>query len=188
MTISVFNPRNRSSGAKGATLIEVLVAIFLLAVGLLAMAALTASATGYNKVSQIKGVATMLVNDYAEQAKANLRAFDAKGYDLKSEYSAPSCSLPTTAKSTAGAFDEADCVAAFDRYNWQEQLKLRLPTGGAYVETTPPAKDLNGVRTMDIWIRWKEQELATNMTSAATNCPTKAGGADYKCLYFKVAL
>ncbi len=178
--------------AKGATLIEVLVAIFLLAIGLLAMAALTASATGYNKISQIKGVATMMVNDYAEQAKANLRAFDALGYDLKEEQGTTrSCTLPTAASATAAGFNEGKCVAEFDRFNWQEQLKVRLPSGGAYVESTPPAKDLNGVRTMDIWVRWKEQELATNMISEKTKCPAKAtptDDPDYKCLYFKVAL
>ena len=174
--------------AKGATLIEVLVAVFLLSLGLLAMAALTVSATGYNKISQIKGVATMMVNDYAEQAKANLRAFDAKGYDLKSTQASPSCTLPAALSSSAGAFNEAECVAMFDRYNWQEQLAVRLPSGSAYVESTPPAKDLNGVRTMDIWVRWKEQEMSADMTSVATACPTKAGGSDYKCLYFKVAL
>lgn len=188
MNASLARPRKLISRAKGATLIEVLVAVFLLSLGLLAMAALTVSATGYNKISQIKGVATMMVNDYAEQAKSNLRAFDALGYDLKSTQGSPSCALPAAAKITPGAFDEAECVAAFDRYNWQEQLAVRLPSGSAYVESTPPAKDLNGVRTMDIWVRWKEQEMSADMTSVATACPTKAGGSDYKCLYFKVAL
>ena len=78
---------------RGATLIEVLVAIFLLTVGLLAMAALTTSATGYNKLSQLRGTATMLADDYAEQARANLRAFDVSYYEMSSTPAKPTTDL-----------------------------------------------------------------------------------------------
>ena len=56
---------------KGSSLIEVLVAIFVMSIGLLGMAGLTAASSSYNKLGQIRSTAMLLVSDYTDRARAN---------------------------------------------------------------------------------------------------------------------
>ena len=178
--------------AKGATLIEVLVAIFLLAIGLLAMAALTSSATGYNKLSQIRGTATMLANDYAEQARANLRAFDVGFYAISATPAQPSNTLPDAAASfsSPGALTAAKLVAGWDRYNWAQSVAQRLPAGKAVVATSTAAIGGTDMRMMEIWLEWKEPGTGFDIaaTSEFAKCPASETDTAYSCLYFKVAI
>ena len=64
----------------GATLIEVLVAVFILAIGLLGMAGMTAASIKFNQMSRMRGAGVLLVNDLAERARVNIMGFDAGGY------------------------------------------------------------------------------------------------------------
>ena len=177
--------------AKGATLIEVLVAVFLLTVGLLAMAALTTSATGYNKLSQLRGTATMLANDYAEQARANLRAFDVDYYAMSSAPGAPSTALPTSSSdfSAPGGLPAAKLLAQWDKYNWSQNLQNRLPAGDAVVTTKTAIVGESAVRVMEIWIKWKEPGTGFDVTGSSpfAKCPTGTDSS-YSCLYFKTAI
>jgi type IV pilus assembly protein PilV len=177
--------------AKGATLIEVLVAIFLLTVGLLAMAALTTSATGYNKLSQLRGTATMLADDYAEQARANLRAFDVSYYGMSSTPTKPSTDLLDKNGSFAapGGLEAAKLVAQWDKYNWSQNLQNRLPAGDATVVTSTAAVGDSAVRVMEIWIKWKEPGTGFDVTggSSFAKCPSGTDSS-YSCLYFKAAI
>ena len=110
---------------RGATLIEVLVAILLLTVGLLAMAALTVNATNFNKMAQIRGTGTMLVNDYAERARANVFGFDRGGYAKTSAVNGTltSPSLPSVNNAEAVA---ADKMAEFDQAEWLQEVARDL--------------------------------------------------------------
>ena len=184
-------PSSRFARNKGATLIEVLVAIFLLTIGLLAMAALTTSALSYNKLSQIRGTATMLANDYAEQARANLRAFDVDSYSISTTpANAPSPVLPivSSSYSVPGGLADAKLMARWDKYNWTQNVAARLPAGKAIVATTTAAVGGTAVRMMEIWVQWKEPGTGFDIapTSDFAKCPS--GDADYSCLYFKVAI
>ena len=176
---------------KGATLIEVLVAIFLLTVGLLAMAALTTSATGYNKLSQLRGTATMLADDYAEQARANLRAFDVSYYEMSSTPAKPTTDLldKTGNFAAPGGLEVAKLVAQWDKYNWSQNLQNRLPAGDATVVTSTAAVGDSAVRVMEIWIKWKEPGTGFDVTGSSpfAQCPVGTDSS-YSCLYFKAAI
>lgn len=177
---------------RGATLIEVLVAIFLLTIGLLAMAALTVSATSYNKLSQIRGTATMLANDYSEQARANLRAFDVGFYAVSTTPTEPADSLPDSSASytTAGGLAAAKQVALWDRYNWAQNVAQRLPAGKAIVNTSTAAVGGTDMRMMEIWVQWKEPGMSFDIASSSdfAKCPPGETDTAYSCLYFKVAI
>ena len=179
---------------RGATLIEVLVAIFLLTVGLLAMAALTGSATSYNKLSQIRGTATMLANDYADQARSNLRAFDVNYYAVTMAYTPtqPGTALPNSSASytSAGGLADAKLVANWDRYNWTQNVARRLPSGKAIVATSTAAVGSSDARVMEIWLEWKEpgSGFAVPGTSEFAKCAPAETDTAYTCLYFKVAI
>jgi type IV pilus assembly protein PilV len=55
---------------RGATLIEVMVAVFILAVALFGMAGLTAAASKYNQFSRMRATGLSLVSDYVERVLA----------------------------------------------------------------------------------------------------------------------
>ncbi len=181
---------NQQKNQRGATLIEVLVAVFLLTVGLLAMAALSVNATTYSKMAQIRGTATMLVNDYSERAKANLVGFDRAQYQKVSKFNSTLPSAPSACSVNDTGPDAADCIAAFDQAEWLREIASRLPQGSAYVETSQPAKGDRGVRTMNIWISWKEQDSSIAlMNTSPVACPTQGTpSSGTRCLFFRVAI
>ncbi len=191
MTHPLNSKQLQRRSAKGATLIEVLVAIFLLTVGLLAMAALTTSATGYNKLSQLRGTATMLADDYAEQARANLRAFDVSYYGMSSTPTKPNTDLldKTGSFAAPGGLESAKLVALWDKYNWSQNLQNRLPAGDATVVTSTAAVGDSAVRVMEIWIKWKEPGTGFDVTGSSpfAQCPVGTDSS-YSCLYFKAAI
>ncbi len=182
----------RTTRNRGATLIEVLVAIFLLTVGLLAMAALTTSATGYNKLSQLRGTATMLANDYAEQGRANLRAFDVGYYAVSTTPSQPADDLPivSSSYSAPGGLGAAKIIANWDRYNWAQNVAQRLPAGKAIVNTSTAAVGGTDMRMMELWLQWKEPGTGFDIASTSdfAKCPPGETDTTYSCLYFKVAI
>ncbi len=171
----------------GSSLIEVLISILLLSTGLLAMAGLSASSASYNKLSQIRGTAAVLVNDYGERARVNLSGFDSGGYSKATTYSysktktaEAGCTNAATAPCTPAA------LATFDQTQWFNHLKLRLPGGDAYIVSTSTASTRE--RTMDIWIMWTEQSQDTGLATSQT-CPTGAAApAEVSCMYFRVTL
>ena len=180
--------RSRSTRQMGTSLLEVLISMVLLTVGLLAMAGLSASSASYNKLSQIRGTAAMLVNDYAERARTNRAGFDAGGYANNSAYA-----FTKTLNTLSGCSDavSSPCTAAtlatYDQNEWQNLLRTRLPGGDAYVITSLTATTQQ--RDMDIWIMWTEKQLDTGLNLSQSNCPTGANaGSDVKCMYFKVSL
>ena len=73
-----------SSRQHGATLIEVLIAMVILAVALLGMAGLTGASIKYNQLSRMQAIGLSLVTDYAERARANLNGFSS--YAITSAY------------------------------------------------------------------------------------------------------
>ena len=190
-------PHLRAAYHRGATLIEVLVAIFLLTVGLLAMAALTVNATNYNKMTQIRGVGTMLVNDYAERARANIFGFDRGGYAKTSSINGTLTTLSRpSVNNTEGT--AADAMAAYDQAEWLQEVDRRLPKGSAYVTIeAPAAAGDRGLRAMNVWLTWQEQDSKIAlMNTSPVACPSAAfaTGASAavkngtRCMFFRVAI
>jgi type IV pilus assembly protein PilV len=58
----------------GVALVEVLVAMLVVSVGVLAMAGLLATASRYGKTSEYRAVATLLAADMADRIRANKSA------------------------------------------------------------------------------------------------------------------
>ena len=57
--------------AAGFSLVEVLVAMFVVAMGILALAGLLQASTRYSKMSELRSTATLLANDIADRIRAN---------------------------------------------------------------------------------------------------------------------
>ncbi|WP_374318370.1 type IV pilus modification protein PilV [Aquabacterium sp.] len=166
----------------GATLIEVLVSILLMALGILAMAAMQANAVQYGKTSEMRSLATLLANDLADRMRANHPEGQAmSAYNITGTYSAPT-SMPTDA-STSCEGKTITCtyaqMAAYDLAEWKKQLYRHLPQGTAYVRAVS--------NQVDIWIVWTDPAAAVDLT--ADSCPTDyAASGTVRCMYFRVAL
>lgn len=113
---------------KGFTLIEVLVAVVILAVGLLGLAGMQAKELGSNQSAYNRSQATQLAYDIADRMRAN--PSEAASYLTKpadAECSAgddPCTACASPAKSCVPAQ-----LAETDLYNWNNSLKNTLPKG-----------------------------------------------------------
>lgn len=171
----------------GVSLIEVLIAIVIASIGLLALAGVNASSIRYAKMSQYRGTATMLANDIAERMRANSLGF--ASYGLSSDF-ATQATLPTAPSELCNVFAVTPCtaaqVAAVDLQSWQVRLRNQLPEGSAYINI------LNAQVAADLWIVWRDPAVATDDLDRSTGeCPTALSvGSDYsvRCSYFRINL
>ncbi len=191
---------------RGATLIEVMVAIVVMAVGLFGMAALTASAARSNQFSRMRAAGLSLVGDYAERARANTAGF--ASYAYTTAYAASSRTAATTDPTTAVAGcaveplpsrvnDCGPAIASYDQSQWLTHVANRLPGGTAYVtaESIPAPADVPGLpdtRVLNIWLIWSAIQEADGF-QLQKPCPKQASisTADMalvNCMYFRVTL
>ncbi|MDA7415201.1 type IV pilus modification protein PilV [Xenophilus arseniciresistens] len=196
------NPKTHNT-QRGATLIEVLVAIVILAVALFGMAGLTSSAVKYNQFSRMRATGLSLVADYAERARANLAGFDDYAYEVA--YTATSrsedftealgpCNVNTTNPSSP-ANTCGSAIAKYDQSQWRTNVANRLPGGTAYITTekVDPLPGVNGLpitRVLNIWLIWTAIEESAGFFQGQ-HCPDDAkidAGTSVNCMYFRVTL
>lgn len=182
-------------GQRGASMIEVLVAILLVSVGLLGIAGLSGATFNYNKVSQMRLTGIALVNDLADRARVNVYGYDRGAYDiaLSDNYGGtvpdPDFNPLDPADPTYNA-TAADSLAAADVDQFLRSVRNRLPQGDAVVISRPGAT----ARDLDVWLLWQEPTTDAGDTlfgAGQGNCPsslTPDEQALYSCMYFKVGL
>lgn len=107
--------------ARGVGLIEVLIAMVVLAVGLLGLAALQASALKLAHQADIRSQATFLAYEMADRMRANRAAALDDEYALDT-FAAVDCD-PTLTLSVAGTLAERDLE------EWRNTLSCLLPQG-----------------------------------------------------------
>ncbi len=132
MTNKTINIQYRVSSMKyavqrGASLIEVMVALFVLAIGLLGMLALQTKSMQFNQSAYSYSQAVFLANDLAERIRTN--SGEAAAY-LLAENATPaevSCNSPTASCTVAQ-------LAGHDVYAWRQNVETLLPMGTGTVE------------------------------------------------------
>ena len=129
---------------KGLSLIEVLISVFILAVGLLGLAAMQLQSLKYTQGSQWRSQANFLAYDIVERIRAN-RASVAD-YVIAMNAAKPSGSLDTMAKN--------------DLYLWLDQLETTIPSGDGSV-----AWD-SGTRTLTIVVTSQDQGRVRQVADA----------------------
>lgn len=120
----------RSSTQAGFTMLEVLVAILVIAIGLLGMAGLQIQSLRQGQSAYQRSVATQLAYDMGDRMRGNIAGVLANGYNrtgIGTDYATQVANCTTTAGCVA-----AD-LAKNDAYEWQQLVQTLLPGGEAII-------------------------------------------------------
>jgi type IV pilus assembly protein PilV len=177
---------------RGFSLVEVLVAMFVVAMGILALAGLLQASTRYAKMSELRSTATLLANDIADRIRANSAGAElgSGGYDL-AEKVFPTASAPPHAPCTSDAPCGPADLARADMADWTARVRATLPRGSGWVQFhagKSPAPDF-----VDVWVGWADPlTLAPGISTdrSGTECPPdwKTTEPSVRCVYVQVAL
>jgi type IV pilus assembly protein PilV len=140
---AALSPRRRPGGF---TLIEVLVALTVLAVGLLGLGTLMIDGLAGSRIGLQHAEAVVLAADVGERIRANRAGADAYALGAGTTVAAPAfdCSAP-------GECSAAQ-VAARDLYDWQQSVRDALPGAETSIVSSPVGA--GPARRYEIAIRW----------------------------------
>ncbi len=145
----------------GFSLIEVLVALFVLSIGLLGLAMLQAQGMKFNSDAYFRTQATILAYDIIDRMRANRVAAGAGAYDTGSSNSTVNTKLSTytSCKASSCNCDSTACAAAtdvatYDIGKWYEAQDALLP-GTAQQRSTIVKTGAH----YTITLRWYERDL-----------------------------
>lgn len=121
---------------QGFTMLEVLVAIMVIAIGLLGMAALQLQSLRQGQSAYYRSVATQLAYDMSDRMRGNIVGVLANAYNrtgIATDYSTAVANCNTTTGCVA-----AD-LAKNDAYEWQQLIQTLLPGGEGIIcmDSTP---------------------------------------------------
>lgn len=141
--------RSPAAGARGFSLVEVLVALVVLSVGLLGIAGLYIDSMRSGRVATSRSQAVALAASMADLIRAN-RAGAATYDDANSGAGAANAGCLQ-----GGAGCAPDAMASFDKYRWNQDIAASLPSGTGTVtvdQATVPW-------TYTLTITWVEPSL-----------------------------
>lgn len=185
-------PRGRACRARasGFSLVEVLVAMFVVAMGILALAGLLQASTRYARMSELRSNATLLANDIADRMRANAvgAQLGALGYDSTDKAFPTVVAAPHAACTSEAPCGPADLARA-DMADWTARVRATLPKGSAWIQFRAgkaPAPD-----SVDVWVGWADPlMLAPGISTdrSGTECPPgwKAAEPSVRCVYLQV--
>jgi type IV pilus assembly protein PilV len=192
------NPNcSRPSHQQGATLIEVLVSILVMAFGILAMASLQSNALKFQKTTEYRAIATLLANDIADRMRANLPGATQGDYawnEDSDDYAAltsstapdsdPTCGTGAIVKGTPTPDCTSTQMADRDLAEWKVRLFRSLP------QSTGMISQANG-DTINVWVIWQDPDFKDsndNSSRQGSECPQAWATTTISCISVKVAL
>lgn len=181
---NMLNPR-ALDGQRGASLIEVLVSLLLVAVSMLGLLSLQLKSLGFQRESLDLRAAATIAEDFLDRIAHNPGGVSAGDYELEFNRGAdaavelpdgPSCGGSASICSPAQ-------IAARDLRHVAAQVAARLPGGAAYVETD------NGMRVR-VFIGWVDPKRTEQLSGLPVgeslavdpNCPEQIGKLDDEAL------
>ncbi len=151
--------------SRGFTLLEILVTLFVIALGILGTAGLQAVAMKMSQGGHLRSQAVILGLDLLERIEANNPAA------MAGSYSPPT--LPTAyARDCAGAYCTPAELAIYDLVQFKTRVEAQLP--GASVTVTSTGA---GPVTYTVQIDWEERIGKSGTTTVTTTGTTSVGAA-----------
>ncbi len=111
-----------ASAPKGFTLIEIMIALFVLGIGLLGVAGLQSVSTSMNRQAEIRTSATQLADDMADRMRGNVTAVEDGDYDMAD---GASPAQNSDCETTTGCNTAA--LAQHDLWQWTRRVSETLP-------------------------------------------------------------
>jgi len=108
-------------GVRGFSMVEILVTIFILAIGLLGLAGLQATGLKNNQSAYLRTVAMQQAYDMADRIRANAAGKDAGDYDAIS-------GIPSNPNCISSGCTPTQ-MAQYDNYAWNTDNASQLPSG-----------------------------------------------------------
>jgi type IV pilus assembly protein PilV len=178
----------------GVSLIEVLVAILIVALGILSMAIMQTKVTRLSKTSEARTMGNMLAADLADRMRANPDGVTAGAYAFSTAIptGATSPSFSVTAQCNASTSScNANQLAQFDLSDWRERVFRSLPSGWARISAYDSANHAH-----DLWLIWQEPDERTTAQSPVLDtcpngiAPSTSNGVStaIRCMYFRINL
>lgn len=163
---------------RGASMVEIVVTIVIVAIALLGLASMQANAMTYLKIANLRSEAVQAAYDISDRMRANGAAIKSGGvnpnfYSYTASYASKGGSMPTVPTCATAGQCTAQEIANIDLAEWQRGLSSRLISGGGYVVP-------NAVNGYDVTVMWKELSL----TTTDAGCPTAgvtAPGVGVRC-------
>lgn len=157
---------NNFKAQGGFTLLEVLIAAIVMAIGLIGIAALQVTSAKYAESATQRGQAATLAQELVERVRLNLGEARDGNYDFTSlpdPEGGPDCET--------SACDPAN-MRAYDLAVWSGRLQATLPNPAASIVTTAPASALDPA-TITISIGWdnsRGRQVSANCIGAKPAC------------------
>lgn len=166
--------------ARGTSLVEVLVAMVVSAIGLLGVVALQAGAVRSAKTAVVAGAATAAVEDVADRMRSNALAHDTPaGYSKTGTYDAWSGVRPAAVPCALAVCTAAEVVRE-DLSAWQRALASNLPEGAGFVLLDAP-------RVYRVVVAWRERASVVGAPASNGDCPAALQApTDVRCLVASV--
>jgi type IV pilus assembly protein PilV len=183
---SATRPRRQQNGV---SLIEVLVAVLVIALGILSMLAMQLNATKLTKTSEIRTMGAMLASDLADRMRANKNGFKNNNYLLQTQYNPTAAFTADTTKATQCNHSQTDCssqsLAAADLADWLNSVHQAMPNGSAWISSYQSVDS-----AVDVWLVWTDPQERNTSDRNTTECPSNlvATGvtATPRCMYFHI--
>ena len=150
----------------GFSLIEVLVALIILAIGLLGLASLQMTSLKFNTDAYLRTQATTLAYDIIDRMRINNAAVLTGSYTvpLNTDADAKLTAYVACKGTTCNCYGSGNCtptnIALFDLGSWYERLDTALP--GASENRATISFGANNTAT--ITINWRERDLPQSQT------------------------
>lgn len=184
------------SHQRGASLIEVLVSILILAFGMLSLGAMMGYAVQAPKLAVNRAIASNLAGNYIERIRANPDGYTNKTYhnanNGKPSYGIAKAELDKNYKNNQCAYPDCSetTLAKMDIATIQLNAREELPNGGVWVQCET---DCNQADLANLWVIWNEPDSSVTLKAKnADICPdvdvVNKAKAPPRCLYVRFKL
>lgn len=161
------NSRKYGAQQTGMSLIEVLIAFVILAIGLLGIASMLILSSKANNSSYAKQAAVQCIYDIFEKIRANYQAAINGNYNISNINSS---GTPTLPPSPGVMCNQSPCsssqLAAYDTWYWLTHDVNKLPSGSGSI-TSSPAPGAGGNTLITVTVQW-DDSLAQNLVGASS--------------------
>lgn len=159
----------------GSSLVEVMVSLFVLAIGLMGILTMQTKSVQFNKSADTYTRAMTLANDIAERIRINPKNVAAYASTELPQAAPTNCSTNNISTAACSAAD----LVSWDLYQWSEAIKQSLPAGAGSIAE----KTLGSADYLQIIVSFDENPLGSDSANVRKQYtllvehPTQLGGA-----------